>query len=126
MECPKCQADLATVLVDEIEINRCVRCGGLWFDRREDTALMRDAPAAAAAIDTGPVWQSSMHNDQGKSFCPRDGSLMRRLAVPDRPGMWVERCPTCEGTYFDAGELAQLTEGEIGRLVRSSGAYRKP
>jgi Zn-finger nucleic acid-binding protein len=124
MECPKCHADMTAVKIEEIEVDRCDRCGGLWFDRREAVALLRTAPAAAAALDTGPSWQAAIHNEQGKSFCPRDGTLMHRLAVPDRPGMVVERCPACEGTFFDAGEFTQLTEREIGGVVRASGSYR--
>ena len=126
MECPKCHAVMTALRVDEVEIDRCDRCGGLWFDRREAVAILQTDPAAAAAIDTGPSWQAAIHNEQGKVYCPRDGTLMRKLAVPDRPGLVVERCGACEGTFFDAGEFTQLTDREIGMLVRSSGSYRAP
>jgi Zn-finger nucleic acid-binding protein len=126
MICPKCHAEMTALLVEEIAVERCDRCGGLWFDQRGATPIRQVDPAAAAAIDTGPSWQATIHNEQGKVFCPHDETLMRRLTVPDRPGMWVERCPTCRGTFFDAGEFSQLTDREIGMLVRSSGAYRAP
>ena len=32
MDCPKCQARLEPVQYAGVEVDRCVRCGGLWFD----------------------------------------------------------------------------------------------
>ena len=35
MKCPKCRADLATELFQEVEIDRCIECGGVWLDDGE-------------------------------------------------------------------------------------------
>src|SRR5687767_2681433 len=32
VECPKCSGTLQPVVQDNIEVDRCVQCGGLWFD----------------------------------------------------------------------------------------------
>jgi Zn-finger nucleic acid-binding protein len=71
MECPKCQARMEVVRFEDIEVDRCVRCGGLWFDVLEDEELR--GRAGSEAIDTGPTWQAAMHDVQGKVFCPIDG-----------------------------------------------------
>jgi Zn-finger nucleic acid-binding protein len=34
MECPKCQARMEVVVFEDMEVDRCVRCGGPWFDAR--------------------------------------------------------------------------------------------
>jgi Zn-finger nucleic acid-binding protein len=77
MECPKCQARMEVVRFEDIEVDRCVRCGGLWFDVLEDEELR--GRAGSEAIDTGPTWQAAMHDVQGKVFCPIDRALMRHL-----------------------------------------------
>ena len=77
MECPKCQARMEVVRFEDIEVDRCVRCGGLWFDVLEDEELR--GRAGSEAIDTGPTWQAAMHDVQGKVFCPIDGALMVRM-----------------------------------------------
>ena len=118
MECPKCQATMEPVRVDEIEVDRCVRCGGLWFDSQEHEAVRHRE--AAEQIDSGPAWMASMHNAQERTYCPRDGTLMARFAPSERPEIRVERCPTCDGSFFDAGEFTQLKEHELGDLVRRS------
>lgn len=123
MECPKCQATMELVRVDDVEVDRCVRCGGLWFDRLEDEAVRR--LDGAEALDSGPAWQAPMHNAQGRTYCPRDGTLMRRFVSPERPELWVERCPECQGSFFDAGEFTALQETELGELVRRSRPERR-
>jgi Zn-finger nucleic acid-binding protein len=124
MECPKCDARLAPVQVDEIQVDRCVRCGGIWFDGGEHEAV-RQVPGAAPAIDTGPAWQASMHNRQERSYCPRDGTLMIRVAVPDEPTILVERCPRCDGSFFDAGEFSELKDRALSEMVRRSRPMRR-
>jgi len=51
MQCPKCQATMEKVTVDEIEVDRCQSCEGMWFDLREHEHLKQRA--ASEAIDTG-------------------------------------------------------------------------
>lgn len=70
MECPKCQARMEPVRFEDIEVDRCVRCGGLWFDRQEREAL--NARAGSEVLDSGPTWQAAMHDAQGRVFCPVD------------------------------------------------------
>jgi uncharacterized protein len=116
MECPKCQARMEVVGFEDTEVDRCVRCGGLWFDVLEHEELR--ARAGSEAIDTGPTWQAPMHDIQGKVFCPVDGALMVRMVHAAQPHIWVESCPVCRGTFFDAGEFTDFTEPPIGELLR--------
>ena len=124
MECPKCQAQMEVVLFEEVEVDRCVRCGGLWFDVLEHEEL-RDR-AGAETIDTGPRWQAAMHDVQGKVFCPADGTLMVRMVNAAQPHIWVESCPVCHGTFFDAGEFTNFKEHSIGELFRNRRREQAP
>ncbi len=123
MQCPKCEAAMEAVQVDEVEVDRCVRCGGLWFDAQEHETVRRIA--GSEAIDSGPAWQAAVHNAQGKAFCPRDGTLMRRVEAPTQPEIWIERCRACDGSFFDAGEFTELKDQELGELVRRSRPVRR-
>jgi uncharacterized protein len=116
MECPKCQAQMEVVGFEDIEVDRCVRCGGLWFDARENEELRERA--GSEALDAGPTWQAAMHNVQEKVFCPRDGALMARMVHAAQPQLWVETCPVCHGTFFDAGEFTDFKEHTLGELFR--------
>jgi uncharacterized protein with PIN domain len=35
MDCPRCDGKLHTDVYDEVEINRCDTCGGIWLDAGE-------------------------------------------------------------------------------------------
>ena len=124
MECPKCQARMEVVRFEDIEVDRCVRCGGLWFDVLEDEELR--GRAGSEAIDTGPTWQAAMHDVQGKVFCPIDGALMVRMVDAAQSRIWVESCPVCHGTFFDAGEFTDFKEHTIVELLRRQRRERAP
>jgi uncharacterized protein len=124
MECPKCQARMEVVRFEDFDVDRCVRCGGLWFDVLEQEELR--GRTGSEAIDTGPTWQAAMHNVQVKVFCPKDGALMIRMVDAARPQIWVESCPVCRGTFFDAGEFTDFKEDTIGGLLRSQWGERAP
>ena len=119
MECPKCQARMEVVRFEDTEVDRCVRCGGLWFDRLEHELLQRRA--GSEAIDTGPTWQAAMHNAQERVFCPVDGAPMARMEDSVQRHIWVESCPVCHGTFLDAGEFTDLKEHAVGAFLRTSG-----
>lgn len=124
MECPKCQAKMEVVRFEETEVDRCVRCGGLWFDRLEHELLQRQA--GSEAIDTGPTWQAAMHDLQEKVFCPVDGVLMARMVDSAEPNIWVESCPACHGTFLDAGEFTDLKGHALRALLRHQRNERAP
>ena len=114
MECPKCQASMEVVRFEDTEVDRCVRCGGLWFDRLEHD-LLKGRPGSEV-IDTGPTWQAAMHDVQQRVFCPVDGALMARMTDAAQPAIGVECCPTCGGTFLDAGEFTELKDDALQRL----------
>ena len=124
MECPKCQAQMEAVQFEGTEVDRCVRCGGLWFDALEEEEIRRRT--GSEAIDTGPKWQAPMHNVQPKVFCPVDGTLMLRMVDSAQPGIWVESCPVCHGTFFDAGEFTDLKEHAVPELLKRQWRERAP
>ncbi len=52
--------------------------------------------------------------------CPKDGTDLHTVKLQN---LDVDRCVTCNGTWFDAGEMEQLLEHEhlhsvLGRLKR--------
>ena len=124
MECPKCQAQMEPVRFEDTEVDRCVRCGGLWFDALEEEEIR--GRTGSEAIDTGPTWQAPMHTVQAKVFCPVDGTLMPRIVDVAQPDIWVECCPVCHGTFFDAGEFTDLREHPVGKLLRRQRRERAP
>ena len=40
LSCPKCDGQLVLVTHEHVEVDRCVECGGIWFDATEMEALL--------------------------------------------------------------------------------------
>ena len=77
----------------KVEIDRCTRCYGIWFDVGE---------VARAALCAVPALR-----EQGPS--PRTCPLcLQALTVGRMDQVEVDACETCKGTYLDAGGLERL------------------
>lgn len=88
---------------ERVEVDRCMFCGGLWF---EGTELERVAGRAIPIVRARGITQRR---------CP----ACRLTMDPGRFGtLAVERCGTCQSIYLDEGELEQVARREI--------ALRKP
>lgn len=112
MICPKCAARMERVRVDEVEVDRCTHCHGLWLDLGEREAL---AAAAAAKVDTGaprPVIAGRRDIE-----CPRCRAPLVRLHDP-ATGIAYEKCSPCSGAFLDAGELKGLAATTLGQRLR--------
>jgi Zn-finger nucleic acid-binding protein len=94
---------MSPVSHQDIEVDRCAKCGGLWFDLLEAEDLKK--LGGSEAIDTGDTRTGKVQNKIGKIKCPKDSAMMIRMVVNGQPHIWYEGCPVCHGTYFDAGEF---------------------
>ena len=121
MKCPKCDGELAPTKFEDVEIDRCRNCKGLWFDAFEHEELKRregsqvidaDRPAKAVA--------------GGSKQCPRCPVKMIDMVVAAQPHIKYESCPVCHGVFFDAGEFLDFREETLKETVRAiSAAVRK-
>lgn len=103
MKCPKCASAMETVSYQSIEVDRCTKCAGLWFDMLEAEDLKN--LGGSEVIDTGSKETGKEHNKIRDIKCPKCAALMLRMVVNGQPHIWYESCPICYGAYFDAGEF---------------------
>jgi len=111
MQCPKCGSEMAPVLYEGIEVDRCKSCKGLWFDRGERKDL--EEASAASAIDGGDARVGAKMNAVDRYPCPRCQGGMVRMVDAAQPHIWYEKCSSCGGSFFDAGEFRDLASTGI-------------
>lgn len=108
MQCPKCKrSELVGVSVGSTEVDQCPSCHGIWFDEDELMAVIQHQNSALkSSLKMGSSVKESV--DQIRGACPRDGSDLTR--VYSRLGMntVIDRCPECQGSWLDGGELRRL------------------
>lgn len=116
MRCPKCRAEMEQVDYDGVEIDRCKYCNGIWFDAGESEAL-RDKKAAIV-IDTGDAKSGKEFNKVDSYRCPRCSGGMARVVDPQQTHIWYEACSSCGGSFFDAGEFADLAQHTVSDFFK--------
>lgn len=108
MLCPKCASPTEVTAYDEIRVDRCTNCKGLWFDSGELESLRKDTWMADYILDTGDAKVGKKFNRVDKVSCPRCGQEMNEEADADQGHIIYESCPQGHGTFLDAGEFTDL------------------
>ena len=111
MQCPKCKADFETITYDKIEVDRCTECKGVWFDIMEKEDLTRIQ--GSDSIDIGDEHVGEKYNHMREINCPKCDVKMLPMVDKDQFHIKYESCPTCFGTFFDAGEFRDLKEHTV-------------
>ena len=115
MKCPKCGGGFQAVLFENVEIDRCSVCHGLWFDTREkDQLLDKDG---AEAIDIGDEKEGALFDGFRNARCPRCDIRMVSMVDKDQFHIHYESCPRCYGCFLDAGEFRDLKEHTLAERV---------
>lgn len=114
LTCPRCQSFMETVEVHTYRVERCTKCGGMFFDNSEEEILLQTGPASA--IDTHPA------HEVGESdvplVCPKDGARMMTVHDVEQPHVSIERCTLCYGSFYDAGELRDIETFDFVDIFR--------
>ena len=115
MQCVKCDGQLEGVTVEEIEVDQCVTCSGIWFDFGELEKI----------LDTGSIstLKNEVDNNQGhdaqKEKCPRCGGVGNIVQVTSLKNaeVHIDSCSVCYGQWLDGGELEEIADqGFIAKI----------
>jgi Zn-finger nucleic acid-binding protein len=104
------------VVYEGIEVDRCSACKGLWLDGGEFETLT--TRKAATHVDTGDVGEVAKASKIENYPCPRCSGAMVRMVDSKQSHIWYEKCSSCGGLFFDAGEFRDLSESTIWDFFR--------
>lgn len=112
MKCPKCPGNLVPVTYNDVEVDRCDQCYGLFFDHLEKETLR--SMEGAEILDIGDEFVGARLNElMGNVPCPKCDAQMNQVVHNDPFEIKFESCPKCKGVFFDAGELRDYLDEEI-------------
>jgi Zn-finger nucleic acid-binding protein len=106
MECPKCPLHPEMEVKThgrKIAINRCPECGGIFA--LPDVLEQIKKEWFADWMDYGKEHKAKAFNQLTDISCPACNVKMEHISDPKQKHLQLERCPQCEGMYFDAGEM---------------------
>ncbi len=117
MICPVCKSDMIVVEHDNIELDHCTTCQGVWFDSGELELLLESSGLENSLpfLDTilNAVEPSS---SEKKRKCPICRRKMKKVFIDEGGEIQVDTCRNKDGIWFDGGEVNQL----LGLLAKKS------
>ena len=104
MICPKCHVPMIVVEYDDVELDYCLQCEGLWFDSGEiELVGAKSGVEAEESFSTRPASTS-----EASLKCPICRKKMDKRLLGKKGSVLADVCPACDGLWLDKGELEQV------------------
>jgi len=110
LRCPHCQTSpdrclhLRPIQYDDVEIDACLDCGGLWFEKKElDKVITAHEPSFAG---NEPIMETlgSLIGETQK-ICPACDSTLTEYDIAEKTDLRIDVCENCHGMWLERGEL---------------------
>jgi Zn-finger nucleic acid-binding protein len=123
MICPVCNQDMIVVEYRQIELDYCIKCSGIWFDKGELELLLKTTSLGDTGLPTleGLAKENRSH---GERKCPICAKKMAEVPLGE-PVIHVDVCRRGDGIWFDGGELQQLLRQIALRPLANQGAIQQ-
>ena len=109
MKCPACGNLMIVVEHEQIELDYCVNCSGVWFDAGELELLLETMQLERSILSLDSILTSpEAGSGEKKRKCPICGKKMKKATVGHTPEVLIDACDRGDGLWFDSGEVGQL------------------
>lgn len=108
---------MKTETLDEVEVDTCATCGGLWLDEGELREMLTNAPVAPPT----PARARAPRSLESAVSCPRCSAPMTRFQYGRASGVTLDKCAG-DGIWFDAGGLDRVREFAASKDYRAKAA----
>ena len=108
MDCPVCKSAMITMELEEVEIDYCTGCNGIWLDEGEMEIILGDGGKSKELIRS---FQKSPQIGEMQRQCPIcDKKMEKIIAGEGAPALLLDRCVKGDGLWFDRGELRDIID----------------
>lgn len=107
MNCPVCKEPLVVLELEQIEIDYCTSCEGVWLDTGELELLLETDEERNRLINL--FMQAESHKEKSY-YCPICGKHMLKFHIGEQEKVLVDKCKKNHGIWFDKGELKKVVE----------------
>lgn len=109
MICPACKHAMVIVEHENIELDYCTNCKGVWFDSGELELLLE-----AAELENYEVFLERIidlkeaSSPEKKRRCPICNKKMKKSYIDEDNQLLIDICKLEHGIWFDGGEVTHL------------------
>jgi uncharacterized protein len=101
--CPKCKKKTLSYFntSEGVVLDFCEECSGIWFDKDELASYIE------LSADIPEIKEMKKAARKTDLKCPKCEGILEELPFSSKTEFLVDRCGSCGGIFFDAGELMQ-------------------
>lgn len=125
MNCPACNQPLIILELDQIEVDYCTSCYGVWLDEGELELLLQNSEEKDKLLSSFLVDKESKEKSKR---CPICSKKMDKIICGNK--ITIDACPDKHGLWFNKGELESVVEmgnmdkqNKIVKLLKEMFAY---
>ena len=107
MDCPVCKESLVVLELEQIEIDYCTSCDGVWLDAGELELLLETEEERTRLIN---LFNEAADVKEKSYSCPICGKHMKKFEIGVKGKVVVDKCKKNHGIWFDRGELQKVVE----------------
>ena len=117
MKCPKCGSLFNQVLFEDIQVERCSACNGMWFEALELQDLLKKK--GSERIDIGDKNDFEKTHKIEDIYCPKDNVKLIKMVDIKQGHVWYESCGICKGIFLDATEFTDLKDFSLMDIIKT-------
>jgi Zn-finger nucleic acid-binding protein len=91
--------------MDQIEIDHCLKCGGVWLDAEEMDLLLDGSEGREEIRRRATVVSDSTEEKRRCPICSKKMEKARITRAGNETRILIDRCEKHHGTWLDGGEL---------------------
>ena len=110
MNCPKCSDQMGIQKIEDVEINICKKCSGVWFDQDELRKAKDSSDPDLNWMDF-EIWKNEekFKFSQKPVQCPKCNIDMVEIDYANTR-VKIDYCPKCQGSWLDEGEFHNIID----------------
>ena len=105
MKCPVDKSPLIVLELEQVEIDYCSECKGVWLDAGELELLMGTAPETQHLLAS---MKKPPRVKEKKRKCPVCAKTMTKVLCGPEQNVLIDKCRLNHGLWLDHGELESL------------------
>ena len=101
-----CKNAMITLELEEVEIDYCTDCNGIWLDSGELELLLGEPEKAQQLLDSFEVDFNCAEKPRKCPICDR--KMLKTIVGSSKPVLLIDKCRRGDGLWFDRGELQDI------------------
>jgi Zn-finger nucleic acid-binding protein len=117
LNCPKCVGKLEEKIIENLKVDVCWVCEGIWFDKGELEKVLRSDSKDFDNIDLDRDFLDGNESigvadelNLRTGPCPRCSKPMEQRAYENNNKVMIDVCPDGCGIWLDSGEIHKLRD----------------